>query len=378
MSAGPTVLLVAGEASGDLHGARLAEAFRRCDPDVRLVGVGGQRMHEAGVEILTGIESLSVVGITEVARRLPRILRILGALGAHLKSGEIDLFVPIDYPDFNFRLARTAHAAGVPVFYFIAPQVWAWRRGRVREMARWCAHVAVLFPFEVPFFEAAGVPVTYAGHPLVTELSPTRDRAAVRAALGLGSDERLVALLPGSRHSEIERHLPIMTETARRLGTLDPPVRCAVARAATLDREEVIALAPGLEVVEPPAIDLASAADAAIVASGTATVEVAIAGTPMVVMYRLSRATWFVARRLVKTPYAAMVNLVAEERLVPELLQDDASPERLTAEVRRLLDEPRVGDRMREGYARVRAALGGGVGLDAIAETALSLRRTPV
>lgn len=365
-----TLLIVAGEASGDAHGARLVRALRARDPAVRIIAVGGEAMRAAGATIVHEMRELSVVGITEVARRLPAVLRVLLALKRRLQSGEIDLFVPVDFPDFNFRVARAAHAAGVPVYYFIAPQVWAWRTGRLKEMARWCRRIAVLFPFEVEIFERAGVPATHVAHPLLDEADlPVRD---VRAQLDLDGGESLVALLPGSRSSEVERHLPVMAAAAARL-TATRRISAAIGRAGTIDRVLLERLAPGMPIVDPPSRDLVRAADVVITASGTATLEVALAGTPMVVIYKLSTLTWFFARRLVRVEHVAMANLLAGERLVPELLQDEATPHTIAETTLRLLRDDARRAVVREGYQHVRAALLGGADLDAVAGEVLDL-----
>lgn len=368
-----TVLVVAGEASGDDHAARLVVAMRRRDPTLRILAMGGERLRATGATMLHGIDEVAVVGITEVLAHLPRVLRVLSHLKAVLRSGEVDLFVPVDFPDFNFRLARAAHRAGVPVFCFIAPQVWAWRRNRIHEMRRWCAHLGVLFPFEEAFFREAGIPVTYVGHPLVHELRVQRPREEIRRAAGAGAGERLIALLPGSRRSEVRRNLPAMVGALHVLRARNPAVRGVIARAPTLPPETLSEIAPDVPLLDPPAFDVAAAADLALCASGTATVEVCLAETPMVVLYRLSPVSWAIAKRLVRLPHIAMVNLIARERLVPELLQDAAAPEPLAAEAARLLEDEPARERILAGYRRVRDALAGGAGVGVAADRALAL-----
>jgi lipid-A-disaccharide synthase len=375
MTASPTLLVVAGEASGDLHAGALVREIRARAPAARILAVGGTHLESAGATLIHRIDDLTVVGITEVLRSLPRILKVLRALRRRLRSGAIDLFIPVDFPDFNFRLATTAHAAGIPVLYFIAPQLWAWRGGRLRQMSRWCDHLAVLFPFEKEFFARAGIPVTYAGHPLVRAFSVTRDRDSIRRSLGVGPGERLVALLPGSRTSEVRRHLPIMVAAVERLAGNGVNVRAAIGRAPTIDHALIERFRAGVPVMDPPAADLAAASDLVFCASGTATVEVALAGTPMVVVYRLSPMTWLIAKRLVKVDRIAMANLAAGERLVPELLQGRATPAAIAAEAAAILGDPSRAAEIRAGYARVRAALSGGEGLGRVAEVALALAR---
>lgn len=226
-----TVLIVAGEASGDLHAARLVRALKDADPALEVLAVGGEAMREAGATMLASIDDLAVVGVTEVVQRLPRFWSLLRMLKARLSLGDVDLFIPVDFPDFNFRLARHAHAERVPVFYFIAPQIWAWRRGRLRDMRTWCRHLVVLFPFEVPFFEQAGLRVTHARHPLATGRAPTRNASAIRASLGVGPSDPLIAFLPGSRRSEVSRHMGPLLGAAARLKRRRPGLAVAVGRA---------------------------------------------------------------------------------------------------------------------------------------------------
>jgi lipid-A-disaccharide synthase len=244
-------------------------------------------------------------------------------------------------------------------------------------MARWGGHRGVIFPFEEAFFRERGVNTTYVGHPFLGRVHGERDSDAIRTATGTGPDERLVGLFPGSRHSEVDRHVPVLVETARRLTADDPRVRVAIGRAPTIGSDHLRRIVPAeFAIVEPPAFDLMRAADVAITASGTATVEVAMADTPMLVLYRVSPLTWQIAKRLVRTPHVAMVNLIAEDRLVPEFLQGAATAPALAEAARTLLDDPDARDRIRTGYARIRERLSGGAGLDRAAELALGLLRT--
>ncbi len=367
-----TVLVVTGEASGDRHAARLVREMLAQAPSLRVMAVGGDALANAGAELVYRIDELSVVGITEVVHRLPRILRVMTSLQGLLRSGQIDLFIPVDFPDFNFRLAAAAHRAGVPVFYFIAPQVWAWRKGRLRAMARWCRHVAVIFPFEADVFEAAGIPVTFAGYPL-SDPPDESVREGFRDRLALEPAERVLALMPGSRRSEVERHLPVMVKAWERLFASGHRLRPVVSRAPTVSESLLARTAEGLQTVDRPVAEIAGAADLVFCASGTATVDVALAGAPMIVIYKLSGLSWFLARRLVRLEHVAMVNLVAAERLVPELLQDAATPERLEREAAALLGDPARVSRMRQGYVRVRHNLSGGSGFPYVAQKALEI-----
>lgn len=358
MNAPRRILLVAGEASGDLLGARLAAALRRADPTLHLYGVGGPAMREAGVETFVDIAELGVMGFSELGRGLARVVGILSRVRRELREGRPDLFVPIDFPDFNLRLCPTAAAAGIPVFYYVSPQVWAWRVGRLRTIARTVRRVLVLFPFEAEMYRSRGVDAHFVGHPLAEGVVAGRGREEVRRSLGLAEGERLVALLPGSRRHEVEAMLPAMLAAAKALGD---GVRAVVAEAASLPPGFVGAIvereSPGVAVVSDDTYTLVAASDAALVTSGTATLECALLGCPMVVAYRMSPLSYAIARRLVKVPFIAMPNLLLGREAVPELVQDDATPERMAAELSRLLDDEDLRRRTRSDFEAIRLLL---------------------
>jgi len=357
------VFLVAGEASGDLHGATLARALSGLVPGLVLAGMGGARMEAAGVRILHGIERAAVVGGTEVLGRLPALWRIFRDLVRRLADERPRVLVLIDFPDFNLRLARRARRLGIPVVYFMAPQVWAWRHGRVRLMARDVSRVLAVFPFEVPLYQEAGVPVEFVGHPLLDEL-PDLQRAEARRGLA-GKRALLVGLLPGSRAAEIRRHLPVLLGAAARIRTELPRTRFVLPRASTIPAAAVAGPveAAGLEiaVLDGEAHRVMAAADLLLVASGTATLEAACYGTPMVVLYRLSALTYALARVFVRGVSAiSLPNIIAGRAAVPELIQGRATAARL-AEVALVLlqdDAPRLAQRaaLREVRARLGAS----------------------
>ena len=355
------LFLVAGEASGDLHGSILARALAEADESVSIEGVGGAEMEKVGVHLHHRCEQMAITGLWEVIRHLPRFRRLLGELEDRLREEPPDALIPIDYPDFNLRLAARAHALGIPVIYYISPQVWAWRKGRIRQLARFVRRMIVIFPFEEDLYRQAGVPVSYVGHPLVDWVRSGMNREETRHALGLDAAQPLVVLLPGSRRSEVQRILPVLLETRRLL--------------ASRPWAWVAALAPGLSIDDLPdearaadapefyrgkTYDLLAAADLALTASGTATLEAALLGTPMLVVYRMHALTWQLARRVVRVPHIAMANLLAGERVVPEFLQDRASPDSLAEEVVRWMDDPSLRRRTGEKLQRVAAKLGGG------------------
>jgi lipid-A-disaccharide synthase len=371
-----SVVLVAGEASGDLHGAALVRALRARRPDLRLLGIGGPAMREAGVELLHSYEEFAVLGVSEVLSRLPFLLGVLGEMGRRFERERPGLFIPIDYPDFNIRLAARARKAGVPVMYYISPQIWAWRARRVRTLARLVDRMVVVFPFEVPIYEAAGVPVTFVGHPLLDHPRERAPRAEVRARLGVADEAPFVAFLPGSRNQEVRRILPPLAGAARLL--VDAGVAVAVSRAPSVDRGEFeAALAaggfPSLPVWDGPAADLAAAADVAVVTSGTATLETGLTGTPPVVVYRMAPLTWWIAKRLVRVDHVGLVNIAAGKRIAPELLQDDVTPERVAAVVRELLADPARRAAMRADLAALPERLGGPGAAARAADVALSI-----
>lgn len=362
------VLIVAGEASGDLHGANLVRAFRERHPDVTFFGVGGERMREAGVDLAFNSSLVAVVGASEVLANLGVILRVLRWLKAALTTVRPDLVVLIDFPDFNFRLARAAKKAGVPVFYYISPQIWAWRRGRAKFLAKTVEGIAVIFPFEAELYRAWGLPAEFVGHPLMDgPLGTAPDRAAARAKLGLSPEDRVVALLPGSRRSEIEHHLDRMLASAETIAAAVPTTVFTLPVAPTLDSAWLASRAGrrGIDLRLVPAekagsYDVLAAADAAVVKSGTSTVEAALAGVPFVIVYRLSGLTYAVGRLVVKVPFIGMANLIAGKQVARELVQHDFTPENVAAEIVPFLTDPAKRDAAKAALAEVRARMGEG------------------
>jgi lipid-A-disaccharide synthase len=376
MTAAPRQLLVvAGEASGDLHGARLLSELRRLVPGLAAFGLGGDEMQAAGLEAVAHSSEISVVGITEVLKILPRAREIFASLLREVERRRPELAVLVDFPDFNLRLARKLKARGVQVVYYISPQVWAWRRGRVKTIAARVDRMLVLFPFEVGFYRDHGVDVIHVGHPLVDEV-PVLPQAWENEGAAAGPFR--VALLPGSRVSEVEALLPTLLAAVRRLAA-DLPVEVRIIKAPTISAdllEDAVELA-GLPVEIILDDRFAAIADShlALCASGTATLEVGLLGTPMIMVYRLARWTYLLAKLMVRLPYVSLVNLVLGRKVVPELIQGDASPERIAAEAARLLTRAGERDRMRQGLAEVRGRLGaGGASRRAAAEVAAMLR----
>jgi len=363
----PTVMIVAGETSGDLHGAGLMLELQRRRPGIRFCGMGGRRMRAAGLEpTISGEGIIGTAGLVEVLSGLGTVLSGLREIKMAMDREPPDLFIPVDFPDFNFRLGHHARKRGIPVAYFISPQVWAWRRGRIRTLFRMVKKMLVIFPFEEEIFRRGGIDTVFVGHPLLDRIGPGPDREQrldARQALGLGPDEQVVALLPGSRKNEVRRILPTMIEAAGRAAA-SRALRFLLVRAAHLEGEAAMdrllsgQSLPGLQVVpETQLYPVLRAADAAIVASGTVTLETALHQVPMAVVYRVSPLTYFLGRALVKLENFAMVNLIAGRQVVPELIQGDLTAPRLVAELTRLLD-PVTAAPMRTALQEVRSRLG--------------------
>jgi len=358
------VIIVAGEASGDLHGASLVREIKKIDPKVAFGGIGGRALRSAGVDVWFDSKDLAVVGIFEVIVSLAKILQAFTYLRHFLKTHKPDLLILIDYPDFNLPLAKVAKKYGIPVMYYISPQVWAWRKGRVRNIARFVDKMVVIFPFEVAFYRTYNVDVEFVGHPLLDIVRPISLKEETRRRLGLREDKTTIALLPGSRGSEIRRMLPSMLGAAKILKEALPDVQFILSIAPTLGRPDIEPLIPShvkdLKVTDSYIYDVMNACDLIITASGTATVEAAIMNTPMVVIYKVSPLSYFIARRLVKVNHIGMVNLIAGERVVPELIQDEATPDRIATECLKILGDELVANSIKEKLKRVKDRLGAG------------------
>jgi lipid-A-disaccharide synthase len=360
------ILIVAGEASGDQHAARLVAAVKEELPAVEFLGVGGEALAAQGVRILCPASELAVVGLLEVAGRLPAVFKALKDIGRALKQERPQLVILVDFPDFNFWVARLAKYWRVPVMYYVSPQVWAWRTYRVRTIARLVDRMVVIFPFEADFYRQRGVLAEYVGHPLVETLPELPDRAALLEQWGLDPRRFTLALLPGSRASEIERHLPAMLEAAVLVKQAIPETQFVLPLASTAPEglvremvEKYNALGAAFRIIEGQSYSALSAAHLAVVASGTATVEAALAATPFIIIYRLSPVTFAVGRLLVRVEHVGMANLLAGERLFPELLQHLFTPESLAREVLSLVKDRERLEVMRLGLARIVARLGG-------------------
>jgi lipid-A-disaccharide synthase len=356
----PTQILIsAGEASGDMYAARLAAALR-ARADVHLYGMGGPRMRDAGVELIADCAEVSLVGIVEIAKRLPALKRVWKRLIGESERRRPPFAILTDFPGFHLRLALALKRQGVQNIYFVCPQFWAWRPWRANLVRRRFVRGLCIFPFEQEWYRARGVPADFIGHPLVGNVAAKRTRAEFAAFFGLDAAKPIVVLLPGSRAGEIAHHMPPLMQSCH-LIQQSHPVQFVLALAPGMGKAQVAAyLRPEIpmRVIEDATYDALGAADLAIVSSGTATVEAALMDSPMIVIYRLAPVTAAIARWLVRTPVFSMVNLIAGKRVVPELIQKDFTPERVANEAIRLLDSPDARAEMRHGLANVREKLG--------------------
>ena len=329
------VLVIAGEASGDLHGAGLARALSALRPDLRLVGIGGHQMQKAGVELLEDAESMAVMGFVEVIGKIPHHWALLRQLKRRLASGSVSLLITIDYPGFNMKVAESARRFGVPVLYYITPQVWAWGANRLPKLRRLITKAAVILPFEETLLRANGIDATFVGHPLLDRAQALSTKQEARRQLGIAADRRVLALFPGSRVQEISRHLRDFVATAQLLEASHPGLQVVVSVAPTVSLDR--ALCPYRQIHEN-SFTVLRAADAAICKSGTTTLEAAVADCPLVVAYRTSGWTYAIAKRAVTIPFIGLVNVVAGREVAREFVQDALVPSVVATAVSPLLD----------------------------------------
>ncbi len=357
------LLLVTGEASGDHHGALVVRALHTMHPEVQVEGIGGKELDAAGMQLLYHVRDLSVVGLLEILPRAGNILAAYRLLKKRLSGPDRpDLLMLIDYPDFNLRIAAIAKKYNVPVVYYISPQIWAWRQGRAKKIARLVDTLGVIFPFEVAFYEKVGLDARFVGHPLLDrEIKPVNPEEAIRQ-FGLTGSRPVIGLLPGSRPSEIDRLLEPMLDAALLIKEKFPDAGFAVPVAHGIESDHIRAMAGqrGLKVsvVEDGFHQVLAICDLALVASGTATLETALMGKPMVIIYKVSPLTYLVGRLMIKVPWIGLANIVAGRKVVPELIQNDANPQRIAAEACAILEDPARMAAMKEGLSGIRQALG--------------------
>ncbi len=354
------IMIIAGEASGDAHGAGVVRELLKRQPNAEIYGIGGDMMHAAGMKLMYHIREMSFMGFVEVIKHLPLIRSVEKSLEGMLKIKRPDVVVLIDYPGFNLRFARIVKRHGVKVVYYISPQVWAWKRGRVKTMKSIIDKMLVVFPFEVPIYQQRGIPVECVGHPLVEEMKPASDRSTFCRTHGLDEKKEFIAVIPGSRKQEIRKLFPVMVQAALQIAGETKNVVVAVA--PNLSIEEYTGMIPEdstVTFIQHATHDVMNHAEFAFVTSGTATLETACSGTPMVVVYKTSPITYWIARVVVKIKNIALVNIVAGKTVVPELIQGSVSVENLVREANEILLNPQRTAEMKEDLAFVRQQLGG-------------------
>jgi len=362
MTAAKKILIIAGEASGDLHGANLVKELKGLDPSLEIFGVGSKRMREAGVELLADAAEISVVGATEVLTHLGAIWRVYDRLKRFIRTERPDLLILIDFPDFNILVGKVAKKLGIPVLYYISPQVWAWRKGRIKTLAKLVKAMMVLFPFEVDLYRRAGVDVRFVGHPLVDAVDSRFTCTEARMHFRIDQEQMTVALLPGSRTKEITSLLPDMLVAAGILKDRFPRIQFLLPVAPTLEMSFVKGFVDrsglSVTVVNGAQYDVLRASDAAIVASGTATLETGLMAVPMVIVYRISKLSYFIGKMIVDVKNIGLVNIVAGKTVVPELVQDQVSPEAIAAAIGDMLADPQRHAAVKSELEQVRILLG--------------------
>lgn len=371
----PCVAIIAGEASGDQHGANLVSAMQKKQPGISFCGIGGHALRQAGVSIVIDAAELAVVGITEVFTKIPAILKAMGSIKRLLKNLKPNLLILIDFPDFNLHIAAVARKLGIPVLYYISPQIWAWRQGRVKQIKKRVDHMVVILPFEVQFYRKHNVPVTFVGHPLLDTPLP-----AIEQALKTGDPQNpVIGLLPGSRDNEVIRLLPTMLEAADILQQRLEHVRFIISQALTVKRaliDSIIGKFPksvDVEVISEGVETVFTRCDAIIAASGTVTLQAAMHAMPMVIIYKVSLLSSWLARALVRVPHVGLVNLVAGRRLVPELLQHQATGTNIARTMADMLQNVDRLNLLRQELIALRDMLGQPGSSDRVAELALGM-----
>lgn len=356
------IIVIAGEASGDMRAAGVVRAMKKTHPQYQFVGIGGDYMKAAGVELIENIDQLGVVGFIEVIKHLPVITKIFNNIISYIDKNPVDAALLVDYPGFNMRMAKTLKARGIKVIYYVSPQVWAWKEKRVKVLKQIVDKMLVLFPFEKDIYAKYGMDVDYVGHPLIDEVKITEPPSSIKAQLGIKPQMPTIGLLPGSREKEITRHLPTMLAAAKILQNRNPNRRFIVLRAPTIPKFmlENIIKDSGVNVIiyEGPAYNGIGAMDAIMVASGTATLECGLLLRPMIIMYKTAWPTYWLARSVIKIPYIGLVNIVAGKKIIPELIQQDATDEKLAAGIEDIFANPNTYGQMTNDLAQVKIKLG--------------------
>lgn len=374
-----TLFISAGEASGDAHAARMIEELKKLDKQIKFVGMGGERMRQADVEILTDIDNMAVVGLLEVLLKYRSLKAELVRLQNHIKQNPPALLILVDYQEFNQKLAAYAKQHGVKVLFYIGPQVWAWRPKRVHKMAKIIDHMAVILPFEKKLYEDAHVPVTFTGHPLTDEVIADKTRAQARAQLKI-ADKTTLGLFPGSRSGEIKRVLPILLETARLIKKDKPDIQFVLPVASTIKAEDLAPFHSGLKqlsvsISKEPFYDVIQSCDIILSASGTATLEISLLEVPMVIVFKIAALSHFILSKMVSLKLIGLVNIISGKEIVKEFIQQNAIPADITVEALRLLNDKEYYDTMKHELSLVRQQLGGGNGSRNVAQLAFDMMR---
>jgi len=354
------ILIIAGETSGDTHGAALVESLQECNPELRITGIGGNKMRDAGMDLLYHVKEMSFMGFAEVLRHLPFIRHVMNELKSWVEQNQPDAVILIDYPGFNLRFAKRMKKLDLPVYYYISPQVWAWGKNRLKKMHKLVDRMFVIFPFEEDLYHQHGVETEFVGHPLVEEIREVRSKTEFFEEIGFNPEITTIGLLPGSRHQEIERHLVDMVEAVEILRKqYDAPLQFCLAVAPDRDPQEFdLASASGITLVQNRTYEVMQNCDIAVVSSGSATLELAYFGTPMVIIYRTSTLTWWLGNLLVDMPYIGLANIVAEKKVLPELLQNEASSTNIAVEVLKYLRDDSYRENVKSELQEVREKLG--------------------
>ncbi|MBL4647526.1 MAG: lipid-A-disaccharide synthase [Gammaproteobacteria bacterium] len=356
------IFIVAGEASGEQHGAALVRAFQQQGCPATFTGIGGQAMQAAGVNTVVDVKQLSVMGFIDVIKHLPTIIKIFCRIKKILRKNRPDLLILIDYPGFNLRLANVAKKLGIKVLFYISPQVWAWRQGRVKYIAKVVDRMAVIFPFEVAFYKHADIPVDYVGHPLINQVKTTMDLSTAKQQFNLKNNHHIIGLLPGSRNSEIKRLLPTILEAARLIHLEKSNTQFLIPLASTIDRQLIMSYLQryqlDIQIISGKNYDVMNVCDALITSSGTATLEAALMTKPMVLIYKISTFAAIIMKFLLKIPHVGLCNIIAEKKIVLELLQQYATPQRISQEISHIINNKSYRQTMIAELNKVKEKLG--------------------
>lgn len=375
------VMVVAGEASGDLHAASLVEALQRLDPAIRFYGVGGEKLRQAGVRLIADSADMAVVGLTEVFVKLPFIMNVMRQLKSSFSKDKPEAVILVDYPDFNLRLAQAAHNRGIKVFYYISPQVWAWRSGRIGKIREIVDKMAVVLPFEASLYREAGVDAVFVGHPLLDLIPQHSSQREARKKLGIREDMQTVSILPGSRPSEVERLLPLCLKSAEAMNEQGNR-QFILPLASTVSRDFVDRIIRRhnvrISVIPHAVYDVLAASDLAIAASGTATLEAALLNTPMIIIYKVSWLSYILGRIFIRVKNIGLVNIIAGKTIVPELIQAEANPERILALAKELLDNRDRREAIKSELSKIKDKLGAPGAAERTAELVCALLNTPI